>query len=77
MDPKEAKDRVFEAFQSDDSMHGPTFMANPLACAAANTSLDLFESETRLEQVCAIEAHLKDALAPFRDLSGVVEVRCK
>jgi adenosylmethionine-8-amino-7-oxononanoate aminotransferase len=40
-------------------MHGPTFMANPLACAAANASLDLFETEQRLKQVAAIAAGLE------------------
>lgn len=76
-----ATDRVFDAFQSDDPMHalmhGPTFMANPLACTAANASLNLFESEPRLKQVSAIEAHMKEALAPCRDLPGIVDVRCK
>ena len=74
-----ASDRVFEAFLSDDAdaalMHGPTFMANPLACAAANASLDLFEQEPRLAQARAIERHLAEALAPARGLPGVVEVR--
>ena len=76
-----ASDRVFEAFLSDDAdaalMHGPTFMANPLACAAANASLDLFEQEPRLAQARAIERHLAQALAPARALPGVVDVRVK
>lgn len=73
--------RVFEAFLSDDPekalMHGPTFMANPLACAAANASLDLFDAEPRLEQVAAIKTHMKQALAPCRAIPGVVDVRVK
>lgn len=76
-----ATDEVFEAFLSDNPMHalmhGPTFMANPLACAAADASLDLFETEPRLEQVHAIETHMRDALAPCADKPGVVDVRCK
>lgn len=74
-----ATDRVFAAFCStraeDALMHGPTFMANPLACAAANASLDLFETEPRLQQVAAIEARLREQLEPCRDLPGVVDVR--
>ena len=76
-----ATKRVFEAFWSDDAakalMHGPTFMANPLACAAANASLDLFEREPRLEQACAMEAKLLDWLSPCRAIAGVVDVRAK
>lgn len=72
---------VFEAFLSDDPdsalMHGPTYMANPLACAAANASLDLFESEPRLRQVAGIERRLKDALPPLAAIPGVTGVRTK
>ncbi|MDE1147379.1 MAG: adenosylmethionine--8-amino-7-oxononanoate transaminase [Azospirillaceae bacterium] len=74
-----ASDRVFQAFWSDNAMaalmHGPTYMANPLACAAANASLDLFEREPRLDQVAAISAGLAAGLEPARDLKGVKDVR--
>jgi adenosylmethionine-8-amino-7-oxononanoate aminotransferase len=70
---------VFEGFWSDDPrhalMHGPTFMANPLACAAALASLDLFAREDRLGQVAAISAALDQGLEPCRDLPGVRDVR--
>ncbi len=39
-------------------MHGPTYMANALGCAAANASLDLFEDGERLKQVADIETWL-------------------
>ena len=71
--------KVFEAFWSDDPqkalMHGPTFMANALASAAANASLDVFETEPRLQQVAAISAQMKDALEPCRALPVVKDVR--
>jgi adenosylmethionine-8-amino-7-oxononanoate aminotransferase len=73
--------KVFEAFWSDDPakalMHGPTFMANALGCAAANASLDLFDREPRLAQVAKIEAVLREGLEPCRKLAGVKEVRVK
>jgi adenosylmethionine-8-amino-7-oxononanoate aminotransferase len=73
--------KVFEAFWSDDPaqalMHGPTFMANPLACAAANASLDLFEREPRLDQVAKISGALAAGLEPCRTLPGVKDVRIK
>jgi len=76
-----ARRRVFDAFWSDDPaaalMHGPTFMANPLACAAALASLDLFDGEDRLGQVDRIEAVLEEELEPCRDLPGIVDVRVK
>ncbi len=70
---------VFDAFLSDDPgaalMHGPTFMANPLACAAANASIDLFAAEPRLDQALAIAAGLSEGLSPLRDLEGIADVR--
>ncbi len=74
-----ATTEIFEGFWSDDPaaalMHGPTFMANPLACAAANASLDLFEREPRLDQARAIAARLRDGLEPLRGVPGVADVR--
>lgn len=74
-----ASERVFEAFWSDDPshalMHGPTFMANALACAAANASLDLFAREPRLDQVTKISAALTRDLAACADEAGVKDVR--
>ena len=74
-----ARTPIFEAFWSDDPkqalMHGPTYMANALACAAANASLDLFAREPRLAQVRAISDQLAQGLAPCRGICRVKDVR--
>jgi adenosylmethionine-8-amino-7-oxononanoate aminotransferase len=74
-----ARKKVFDAFWSEDPshalMHGPTFMANALACAAANASLALFEREPRLDQIAAISKALARDLIPCRNLPGVRDVR--
>ena len=76
-----ARRAVFNAFWSDAPshalMHGPTYMANPLACAAANASLDLFECEPRLSEVAAIAAALQQRLAPCRGMPRVRDVRVR
>lgn len=76
-----ASRRVFEGFWSDDPsaalMHGPTYMGNPLACAAANASLDLFDTGEWRGQVARIEARLAEGLAPCRSAAGVVDVRTR
>lgn len=76
-----ATEEVFEAFLSDrlDTalMHGPTFMANPIACTAANASLDLFEREPRIAQIQGIETQLREELKPCHKLENVADVRVK
>ena len=76
-----ASKEVYNEFYSDIEekalMHGPTYMANPLACSAANASLDLFEKEDRLVQVKNIEKKLYDQLFECNSLPGVKDVRVK
>jgi adenosylmethionine-8-amino-7-oxononanoate aminotransferase len=74
-----ASQQVFDAFLSDQFehalMHGPTFMANPLACAAALASCQLFAQEDYSEKAARIETHLREALQPLEGLKGVADVR--
>ncbi len=76
-----ASARIFDAFWSDDAaqalMHGPTYMANALGCAAANASLDLFADGERLRQAARIEGELAEGLVPCRELPDVTDVRTR
>ncbi len=56
-------------------MHGPTFMANPLACTAANTSIKLLLESPWQQRIKAIEQGLNKGLEPCGQLSSVNEVR--
>ncbi len=56
-------------------MHGPTYMANPLACAAACASLDLFAKGDYEAKALSIERRFRDGLAALRGLPNVRDVR--
>lgn len=72
-------DAVAAAICSPDGggalMHGPTFMANPLACRVAGASLDLVADGYWRRTVPRIEGELRDGLAPLAALPGVADVR--
>jgi adenosylmethionine-8-amino-7-oxononanoate aminotransferase len=76
-----ATKQVFDAFWSEDPakalMHGPTFMGNALACAAANASLDLFEQNDYPLAANEMAKKLAPALGQCLGLPNVKDVRVK
>lgn len=56
-------------------MHGPTFMANPLACAVASASIDLLMAGDWRANIGRIESELQKRLAPCKEFATVAEVR--
>jgi adenosylmethionine-8-amino-7-oxononanoate aminotransferase len=62
-------------YKTGTLMHGPTFMGNPLACSAANASIDLLCSRPWQSAVKQIEQELQQGLAPCSELNSVKEVR--
>ncbi|MFV8797982.1 aminotransferase class III-fold pyridoxal phosphate-dependent enzyme, partial [Yersinia sp. LJYL362] len=70
--------KVAETISNGDAgcfMHGPTFMANPLACAVASASLSLLAENRWQQQVASIEIQLKQALLPLAEHKTVADVR--
>lgn len=66
-----AREKVFHAFYNDDPshafMHGPTFMGNALACAAALKSIELFETQDYLAKIQRIEAITRQEMRDLHD----------
>lgn len=74
-----ASEPIYEAFLSEDRskafFHGHSFTANPLTCAVALASLDLFEDGELLKRVGRLEAQLRSGLEPLREWPNVSDVR--
>lgn len=73
-----ANHKVYNAFYSDDDrkalMHGPTFMGNALACAAALKGIEIFERENYMEKIKRIEEISRREMQNFQD-PRIKEVR--
>ncbi|MEL7507368.1 MAG: adenosylmethionine--8-amino-7-oxononanoate transaminase [Cyanobacteria bacterium J06554_1] len=67
--------QVFAQGEAGVFMHGPTFMANPLACAVALENLAILESYDWQTKIRLIEAQLKAELSPCRESPLVKDVR--
>ncbi len=72
--------KVAEEISADGSgvlMHGPTFMANPLACSVANASIDLLLESPWQQRITTISLQMKKELTPCKQLAITHDVRVK
>lgn len=69
--------KVMDGIESNGNvlMHGPTFMANPLACSIANASLELLLNSPWQQRVLGIQSQLQEELIKCNNLEIVKEVR--
>jgi len=71
--------KIYDAFYADDKMktffHGHSYTANPLACAAANASMDILNSQECKEQIASIAASHASFAASVADHPFIKEVR--
>jgi adenosylmethionine-8-amino-7-oxononanoate aminotransferase len=73
-------DAIYSAFYDEYAklnafLHSHSYTGNPLACAAANATLDIFRDQPVLERNRVLAAHMAAAVAPLRDHPHVAEVR--
>ena len=73
-------EKIYQMFYDDYDtlrafLHSHSYTGNPLACAAANATLDIFATDNVIENNRALSAHMAQALAPLNDHPHVAEVR--
>lgn len=73
-------DKIYEAFYDDYEtlrafLHSHSYTGNPLACAVANATLDLFESENTIQANQSLSQVMTDSFAHLVDHPNVAEVR--
>jgi adenosylmethionine-8-amino-7-oxononanoate aminotransferase len=71
--------KVVDAFLSDKSdktfFHGHSYTANPIACAAANASLDLLLKEECLDQIKLISTAHQEFVSKQKDHKAILDIR--
>lgn len=73
-------DEIYQAFYADYAelkafLHSHSYSGNPLACAAALATLDIFEQDNIIEQNKALAAHMAESCAPLQEQAHIAEIR--